>query len=371
MSAERRRLPWVKVEKEYVFGTPEGRKTLDDLFEGRSQLIVYHFMWRRDMDDRCVGCSFLADHIDGANQHLAQHDAWFVACSRASVSELNAYKKRMGWRFDWVSSYENDFNYDYHVSFKPDDLAKGEVFYNYTMSPASIEDLSGISVFYRDKKGGVFHTYSSYARGNEEVLGAYMYLDLTPKGRNENGPNHNLSDSVAPRPLWAGGIRRCHGGIRARGSQDRVVMRPRQSNVAIGSYRFDGMDKSRHESKGRPKDGIFKEYFKDGTLSCVGQYSRGEKTGEWKYYLRNGLLKAVGKFSYGKMIGEWTWYRENGEVMQIGAFNDEKKSGSWRRYHPNGALYDEGKYIADKRVGEWRTYDADGRLAKTTRHKPQ
>ena len=196
VSAERRRLPWVKVEKEYVFDTPEGRKTLADLFEGRSQLIVYHFMWRRDMDDRCVGCSFLADHIDGANQHLAQHDVSFVACSRASVSELNAYKKRMGWRFDWVSSYENDFNYDYHVSFKPDDLAKGEVFYNYTMSPASIEDLSGISVFYRDKKGDVFHTYSSYARGNEEVLGAYMYLDLTPKGRNENGPNHNLSDWV-------------------------------------------------------------------------------------------------------------------------------------------------------------------------------
>ena len=196
VSAERRRLPWVKVEKEYVFGTPEGRKTLADLFEGRSQLIVYHFMWRRDMDDRCVGCSFLADHIDGANQHLAQHDVSFVACSRASVSELNAYKKRMGWRFDWVSSYENDFNYDYHVSFKPDDLAKGEVFYNYTMNPASIEDLSGISVFYRDKNGGVFHTYSSYARGNEEVLGAYMYLDLTPKGRNENGPNHNLSDWV-------------------------------------------------------------------------------------------------------------------------------------------------------------------------------
>ena len=196
VSAERRGLPWVRVEKEYVFDTQEGKKTLADLFDGRSQLIVYHFMWRRDMDDRCVGCSFLADHIDGANQHLAHHDVSFVVCSRASVSELRAYKKRMGWRFNWVSSYANDFNYDYHVSFKPGDLATGEVFYNYTATPASIEDLSGISVFYKDKNGEVFHTYSSYARGNEEVLGAYMYLDLTPKGRNENGPNHNLSDWV-------------------------------------------------------------------------------------------------------------------------------------------------------------------------------
>jgi len=196
VSAERRRLPWVRVEKEYVFDTEDGKKTLADLFDGRGQLIVYHFMWRRDMDDRCVGCSFLADHIDGPNLHLAHHDVSFVVCSRASVSELKAYKKRMGWRFNWVSSYANDFNYDYHVSFTPDDLAKGEVFYNYTLTPASIEDLSGISVFYKDKNGDVFHTYSSYARGNEEVLGAYMYLDLTPKGRNENGPNHNLSDWV-------------------------------------------------------------------------------------------------------------------------------------------------------------------------------
>ncbi len=125
VSAQRRRLPWVRVEKEYVFDTDDGKKTLADLFDGRSQLIVYHFMRRRDLDDRCVGCSFLADHIDGPNLHLAQHDVSFVVCSRASVSELKAYKKGMGWRFNWVSSYANNFNYDYHVSFTPGDLGRG------------------------------------------------------------------------------------------------------------------------------------------------------------------------------------------------------------------------------------------------------
>src|SRR5690242_17821129 len=153
--------------------------------------------------------------------------------------------------------------------------------------------------------------------------------------------------------------------------QRRVVMRSRQSRVALGSQRFDGMDKNKHESKRRPKDGTFREYFKDGALSSIGQYRRGEKTGEWKYYLRNGLLKAVGKFSRGKMTGEWTWFRENGEVMQIGAFADEKRVGTWQRYHPKGALYDQGKYIDDRKVGEWRSFDAKGRLVKTTRHKPQ
>ena len=213
LSAQRRELPWVKVEKEYVFDTPDGEKTLADLFDRCSQLIVYHFMWRRELGEGCVGCSFLSDHIDGANLHLVHHDVSFVAISRVPLSNLVAYKKRMGWHFKWVSSYGSDFNFDYHVSFSKDELAKGEVFYNYTMTAASIEELSGISVFYRDVNGGIFHTYSSWGRGNEEVLGAYMYLDLTPKGRNETGPNHNLTDWVRHHDKYgAGGFVDSRGG---------------------------------------------------------------------------------------------------------------------------------------------------------------
>jgi predicted dithiol-disulfide oxidoreductase (DUF899 family) len=196
LSAQRRDLPWVRVEKEYIFATTDGSKSLSDLFDGRSQLILYHFMWRRELDDGCVGCSFLADHIDGVNMHLPHHDVTFIVMSRAPLPLLEAYKKRMGWRFNWVSSLGSDFNFDYHVSFTEDDLANGKVFYNYRMTDASIEELSGISVFYKDANGDIFHTYSSYARGNEEVLGTYMYLDLTPNGRNETGPNHNLADWV-------------------------------------------------------------------------------------------------------------------------------------------------------------------------------
>jgi predicted dithiol-disulfide oxidoreductase (DUF899 family) len=196
LSAERRELPWVKVDKSYEFDGPDGKQTLADLFDGRSQLIVYHFMWRRDLDDGCVGCSFLADHIDGANLHLAHHDVTFVVISRAPLPTLRAYRQRMGWHFNWVSSQRSDFNFDYHVSFTKDDLAKGKVYYNYAMSEASIEELSGLSVFHKDANGDIFHTYSSYGRGNEEILGAYMYLDITPKGRNETGPNHNMSDWV-------------------------------------------------------------------------------------------------------------------------------------------------------------------------------
>ena len=196
LSAHRRELPWVKVEQNYSFHTPAGTKTLAELFDGRSQLIVYHFMWRGDLNDACVGCSFLADHIDGANLHLTQHDVTLTVVSRAPLPVLQAFKQRMGWRFNWVSSEGSNFNYDYHVSFRPEEIASGQVLYNYQLTPASIEELSGFSVFYKDKQGDVFHTYSSYGRGNEEVLGAYIYLDLTPKGRNETGPNYNLSDWV-------------------------------------------------------------------------------------------------------------------------------------------------------------------------------
>jgi predicted dithiol-disulfide oxidoreductase (DUF899 family) len=196
VSRQRRELPWVKVEKEYIFETPEGRKTLAELFNGNSQLVVYHFMFGPGWKAGCVGCSFFSDHVDGANQHLAHHDVTFTAVSRAPLAEIEAYKRRMGWRFKWVSSSESDFNYDFHVSFRKDEIAAGEVYYNYEMYKTTMEDLHGTSVFFKDDSGVVFHTYSAYARGDERGLGTYMFLDLTPKGRNETGPNFNLTDWV-------------------------------------------------------------------------------------------------------------------------------------------------------------------------------
>lgn len=196
VNRRRRELPWVKIEKEYIFETPRGRKTLSELFNGNSQLVVYHFMFGPGWSAGCVGCSFFSDHVDGANQHLAHHDVTFTAVSRAPLAEIEAYKKRMGWLFDWVSSSGSDFNYDFHVSFRKDAIAKGEVYYNYEMLKTTMEDLHGTSVFFKDDSGAVFHTYSSYARGDERGLGTYMFLDLTPKGRNENGPNFNLTDWV-------------------------------------------------------------------------------------------------------------------------------------------------------------------------------
>jgi predicted dithiol-disulfide oxidoreductase (DUF899 family) len=196
LNSERRNLPWVKIDKAYVFDTPQGKRTLADLFDGRSQLFVYHFMFAPGWKEGCVGCSFFADHIDGPNQHLAHHDLTFVAISRAPLADIEAYKKRMGWCFNWVSSHESDFNYDFNVSFTREALAKGEVYYNYEMTKASTEELHGTNVFFKDDTGTVFHTYSSYGRGDERGLGAYMFLDLTPKGRNETGPNYNLTDWV-------------------------------------------------------------------------------------------------------------------------------------------------------------------------------
>ena len=196
LSAERRNLPWVKVEKDYFFDTPDGRKSLSDLFDGRSQLIVYHFMFSPDWNEGCVGCSFFSDHVDGPNQHLQHHDVTFLAVSRAPLTKLEAYKKRMGWHFPWVSSSGSDFNYDFHVSFTKDEIARGTAFYNFEMSKISTEDLHGTSVFIKDDTGAIFHTYSAYARGDERGLGAYMFLDLTPRGRQENGPNFNLTDWV-------------------------------------------------------------------------------------------------------------------------------------------------------------------------------
>jgi len=187
VNAQRLALPWVRVEKSYTFDTPHGRRTLADLFAGRSQLIVYHFMLGPGWAAGCPGCSFLSDHLDGALPHLEHHDVTLTAVSRAPLAEITAYKTRMGWRFPWVSSHGGDFNYDYHVSFTPEDLADGKVFYNFAEVDAAqaAPELPGLSAFYKDEAGGVFHTYSSYARGPEELIGTLMILDRAPKGRNE------------------------------------------------------------------------------------------------------------------------------------------------------------------------------------------
>jgi predicted dithiol-disulfide oxidoreductase (DUF899 family) len=196
ISAKRRELPWVRVEKTYTFDTPSGKRTLADLFEGRSQLIVKHFMLAPGQKDGCVGCSFEVDHIEGALQHIENHDVSFVSVARAPLDEIEAFKSRMGWQFRWVSSFGSYFNYDFDVSFTPEQIKTGKAFYNYRDGTVPLEDLSGISIFYKNDKGEIFHTYSAFGRGAEEVAGSYVLLDMTPKGRNEHGPNFNLTDWV-------------------------------------------------------------------------------------------------------------------------------------------------------------------------------
>jgi predicted dithiol-disulfide oxidoreductase (DUF899 family) len=186
VSGHRRELPWVKIEREYVFDGPNGRETLADLFEGRSQLIVYHFMLGPGWKECCKSCSYLADHFDGANWHLPHRDVTFVVVSRASLPEIQSYQNRMGWRFKWLSSHGTDFNFDYHVSFTKEDEEKGTAYYNYTTQEFVSDELPGLSVFYKDENGDVFHTYSTYGRGLDILVGAYNLLDLVPKGRDEN-----------------------------------------------------------------------------------------------------------------------------------------------------------------------------------------
>src|SRR5438552_7129262 len=186
LSAERRAMPRVKVDKPYVFERAEGKATLADLFDGRRQLIVYRFMFGPGWEEGCPSCSFLADHIDGAVVHLAQRNVTLLAVSRAPLRQIEAFERRMGWRFPWVSSYGNDFNRDYHVSFTEEEKAKGAVFYNFDRREFRSEEAPGISVFYKDEYGEVFHTYSSYAHGLDLLVGAYNYLDLAPKGRDED-----------------------------------------------------------------------------------------------------------------------------------------------------------------------------------------
>jgi predicted dithiol-disulfide oxidoreductase (DUF899 family) len=196
LAAARRALPWVKVEKQYVFDGLDGRQTLAELFAGRSQLIIKHFMLPPGQKSPCVGCSFEVDHVDGILVHLEHNDVSYVVVARAPIAEIEAVRQRMGWRFKWVSSFSSDFNYDFHVSFTKDELAKGEAYYNYQTGAASLEDLSGRSVFYKDANGDIFHTYSSFGRGGEDLHAAYRYLDITPKGRNETGPHRNMHDWV-------------------------------------------------------------------------------------------------------------------------------------------------------------------------------
>jgi predicted dithiol-disulfide oxidoreductase (DUF899 family) len=187
LSQQRRALPWERVDKEYVFDGPNGKETLLDLFAGRSQLVVYHFMFGPDWEAGCPVCSLLADSFNGMVVHLNQRDVTFVAVSRAPFSKLDAYRKRMGWSFKWVSSAGNDFNRAYQVSFTPEEVAKGEGYYNYTTQRLFGAEMPGASVFYKDPTGKVFHTYSTYGRGLDMLMLNYHYLDLVPKGRDEAG----------------------------------------------------------------------------------------------------------------------------------------------------------------------------------------
>jgi len=185
LSRQRRELPWEKVTQSYVFDGPSGKETLAELFEHRSQLVVYHFMFAPEWAEGCKSCSFWADNFDGTDIHLAHRDITFLAISRAPSPKLQAYKKRMGWSFKWVSAGESDFNYDFQVSHDPAAAVNGTAYYNYGTGVAIGEEMPGVSVFYKDRNGEIYHTYSAYSRGIDLLNGAYNYIDLTPKGRDE------------------------------------------------------------------------------------------------------------------------------------------------------------------------------------------
>jgi predicted dithiol-disulfide oxidoreductase (DUF899 family) len=187
LSQQRRDLPWVAVDKEYVFDGPNGKETLSDLFDGRSQLIIYHFMYDPNWNVGCPSCSFWADNFNGIVLHLNQRDVTMIAVSRAPYNKIYEYKKRLGWDFKWVSSYATDFNFDYHVSFTKEELEKKEAFYNFIIQDPYESEQPGVSVFYKDPSGKIFHTYSAYSRGIDILNNTYNYLDLVPKGRDEDG----------------------------------------------------------------------------------------------------------------------------------------------------------------------------------------
>jgi len=188
LSAERRELPWVRVDKPYAFEGSKGKETLADLFDGRSQLVIYHFMFGPEWEQGCPSCSWAADNIDGNVVHLNARDVTVAMVSRAPLALIEAFKRRMGWRFKWVSSYGTDFNYDYHVSFTKEEMAKGNVHYNFGPNGFPSDEAPGVSVFYKNGEGEIFHTYSSYARGAESLLGGYYFFDIVPKGRDEEKP---------------------------------------------------------------------------------------------------------------------------------------------------------------------------------------
>ena len=192
IARERRALPWTRIDKNYSFDAPEGRRTLADLFEGRRQLLVQHFMFAPGWEQGCSSCSFMADHSDGMTTHLAHRDVTFVAVSRATLTEIERFRQRMGWQFKWVSSHGTDFNRDFGVTFTPEEVAKGKLHYNYGEWPLAGEEWPGISAFYKDDAGNVFHTYSTYGRGVEVMMGTYALLDLMPKGRDERDTDYKM-----------------------------------------------------------------------------------------------------------------------------------------------------------------------------------
>ena len=216
LNADRLALPWVKVEREYVFEGPEGKVSLGDLFGGRSQLFIKHFMMGPGQQGQCVGCSLEVDHVEGILVHLENHDVSYVSVARAPIDEIEAVRKRMGWNFRWVSSHGNDFSYDFGGSFRPEEMAAGSATYNYRKIKPEITDLSGNSAFYKDADGQIYHTYSTFGRGPEPVLGIYGILDTMPKGRNETGPYHTLGDWVRLHNMYGqGGTVEATGRYRA------------------------------------------------------------------------------------------------------------------------------------------------------------
>jgi predicted dithiol-disulfide oxidoreductase (DUF899 family) len=221
LAQERRALPWAKVEKYYVFDGPEGEVTLAELFDGRSQLFIKHFMMGPGASTQCVGCSFEVDHVEGILTHLQNHDITYAVVARAPIEEIEVVRKRMGWKFPWVSSYRSDFNYDFHVSFTLEQIASGRALYNFQQAPgwaAGLEDLSGDSVFVKDGSGQIYQTYATFGRGGEEFLTAYRILDVMPKGRDENGPYYSLGDWVRPRDRYGkGGMVEPNGRYHAAG----------------------------------------------------------------------------------------------------------------------------------------------------------
>jgi predicted dithiol-disulfide oxidoreductase (DUF899 family) len=221
LAAERRALPWVKIEKSYVFDGPAGPVTLAELFGGRSQLYLKHFMMGPGAVTQCVGCSFEVDHVEGILPHLNHHDVTYAVVARAPIEEIEIVRQRMGWTFPWVSSYRSDFNYDFDVSFTREQIAAGRALYNFGRAPdwaAGLEDLSGRSVFLKDEDGEIYLTYASFGRGGEDFLTAYRILDVMPKGRQENGPFRTLADWVRPHDRYGkGGVVEPNGRYHAAG----------------------------------------------------------------------------------------------------------------------------------------------------------